>query len=361
MTSARAPVLVHGATGFTGKLVCDALKRRGLAFAIGGRNAEKLDALSRELGGVETVVIDLGDAETIRGAIEGRTIVSACAGPFVQVGEPVLATCARLGVHYVDTTGEQRFVADAAARYMATAEASGACVVPAMGYEIAVADWGCALVAKKIGGAPDAIDVAYMIRPVEGGFDAATSRGTKLSAIGMLADPESKQFVDGALVREAPATIVREFPTPSGKAVTCVSFPSPEAVVVPPHTGARTVRTFMHMGRTQARLLQLARAAVPSIVRLTRPLIEKRIASAPVGPDTRARAARFDVVCEARKGARTERVVVSGSDPYGLTGEIQAYAAERALAGDVTAKGVVAPSVGYDAERALRELGLGVS
>src|SRR6478609_12169826 len=100
----RALVLVHGATGFTGRLVCAALARRGIAFAVSGRSREKVEAVAREFGASESCVIDLGVAESIRGAISGRKIVCACAGPFALVGEAVLATCAKLGVHYVDTT-----------------------------------------------------------------------------------------------------------------------------------------------------------------------------------------------------------------------------------------------------------------
>lgn len=358
---AKAPILVQGSTGFTGRLACDALRRRGIPFAVGGRSPDKLAALAREIGADETCVIDVGDAESVRAAVEGRVLVCACAGPFVQVGEPVLASCARLGVHYVDTTGEQRFVADAVARYQATAEAKGACIVPAFAFEIAVADWACALASQRLGGAPDDLAVVYMNQAVRGGYGGATSRGTKLSALGMMADADARQFVNGAVVREPVAAAVRAFASPKGKVVTAASFPSPESIVTPSHTRARTLRTFMAVGAGLARTLHVARAAIPPLVRVARPLLERRIARGQVGPDAEARAARFDVLAEATKGDRVERVFLSGSDPYGLTGEIQAYAAARAIAGEVKASGVVAPSVGYPPDDAVRALGLTIS
>src|SRR6185295_6854294 len=106
------------------------------------------------------------------------------------IGEPVIASAAGMGVHYVDTTGEQSFVALAVSRYRATAEARGAAIVPAMAYEIALADWGAHLASEDVGGNPDAIAIGYFSR---GG---AATRGTKESALGVLADPEAKQFVD---------------------------------------------------------------------------------------------------------------------------------------------------------------------
>jgi len=199
MVDAKAPVLVHGATGFTGRLVCEALVRRKIGFAISGRNRDRVQKLAAELGGVEACVVDIKDAESIAKGLSGRKMVLACAGPFVDVGEAVLASCARRGIHYSDTTGEQRFVLEARMRYGATAEAKGACIVPAMAYEIAIADWASDLASKRVGGAPDEINILYAVRTASGGYGTSTSRGTKLSALRMLGDREPKQYKNGAL------------------------------------------------------------------------------------------------------------------------------------------------------------------
>ena len=350
----REAVLVHGATGYTGRLVCGALRRRGVPFAIGGRSASRLGELAAELGGVETCVVDLGSVDSVRAAVSGRRVVCACAGPFVEIGEPMLAGCARAGVHYVDTTGEQRFVLDAITRHHATAVASGACVVPGMAFEIALADWGADLAARRVGGAPDAIDVAYLNQPPSGG--AATTRGTKRSIVATLAAADGQQFVDGALRRESSAAVVRTFPRTTGEAVHAVSFPSPEAVVVPSHTGARTVRTFMAMDALSARTLQATRGVTPLLVRMTRGLIDRAIARGAEGPDASGRSqTTFEVLVEARRGDRRARLWMTGGDPYGLTAELQAYAAERLLAG-TRVYGVVAPSVGVPPHEAIAAL-----
>ena len=181
MSSARAAVLVHGATGFTGKLVAATLVARGIPIAVAGRSREKLDTLVAALGNdaIESVVVDIRDSRSVEAALEGRKVVCACAGPFLEVGEPVVAAAAKLGVHYADTTGEQTFVANAKDRHDALAKTKNACVVPAMAYEIAVADWAAHLAAEKVGGDPDSIAVAYLLKTPEGGMQGATSRGTK--------------------------------------------------------------------------------------------------------------------------------------------------------------------------------------
>lgn len=367
----RAEVLIHGATGFTGKLVAEALAKRGIAFAVGGRNPEKLAQLARALSaraaapvrGVETAVIDVRDPASIARALEGRKVVLACAGPFIEVGEPMLAAAARAGVHYADTTGEQSFVALASERHHGTAEASGACIAPAMAYEIAPADWAAHVAAQRLGDAPESIDIVYMLR-ARSSYGATTTRGTKRSMLAMMSDRAAQQFVDGALRREPPAEVVRSFGAPSGRRVTAASFPSPEAIVVPRHTGARTVRTFMVLEKNLARMARLVRRVAPPVVKAAAPLLSRFIEGTAEGPGGEARNAEFDVLAEARRGPSIARVFVSGHDPYGLTAEIQALFAARVLEGRVEARGVVAPSMAISpnvALEALRGTGLALS
>ena len=365
--SEKASVLVHGATGFTGGLVCDLLSKRGMTYAISGRSRERLERLRRRLedaGGApptELCVVDIERTESVNAAVDGRKIVLACAGPFALVGEPILAACARLGVHYADTTGEQRFVADAAKNHQSTCEASRACIVPSMAYEIAPSDWACHLAAERVGGSPDTSEVFYSSRNADGASGSATTRGTKKSILGVLAERAPLQWIDGSLVVEASAEKTMSFALPNGRRLAAASFPSPEAIVVPQHTGARTVRTYMAMGENVARNLHRFRKLAPTLVRATRSLAERWLDRGPVGPEGEDRAGTFTIIAEATKGSERARIALTGSDPYGLTAELQVYAAERALAGAIRAKGVVAPSVAFpprDALIALAHTGL---
>lgn len=353
MVDAKAPVLVHGATGFTGRLVCEALKRRNIGFAISGRNADRLQRLAADVGGVEACTVDIKDAESIAKALGGRRMVLACAGPFVDVGEAILASCARRGIHYADTTGEQRFVLEAKMRYGATAEAKGACVVPAMAYEIAVADWASDLASKGVGGAPEEINVLYAVRTAGGGYGTSTSRGTKLSALRMMGDREPKQYLNGALETERIAEVVRSFTLPNGKQVTAVSFPSPEAVCVPIHSKAHNVRTFMAVGKGAANTIHAFRSIAPTFARAFGSLIAKRISA---GPEEANRNSNFVVLAEAVKGSKKHTVAIVGKDPYGLTAEVQAYAASCAIENAIHVRGVGGPAFAFDAEPAFAEL-----
>ena len=358
MAEKVAPILVHGATGFTGGLVCDLLAARGLPFAIAGRSASRLAALRDRLASSpEVAVLDLSHPASLDAAIAGRRIVLACAGPFGLVGEPIVAACVRHGVHYADTTGEQRFVADISLGYHSRAMESGACIVPAMAYEIAPADWVSHLAAERIGGAPDTIDVFYANSEAKGAAGTPTTRGTKQSILLVLAERAPLQYVDGALVIEAAAEKTTSFALPNGRRLSCASFPSPEAILVPKHTGARTVRTYMAMADSAARNLHRFRRFAPTIVRATHAISRRLVARTGAGPEGAMRTeSTFTVIVEATRGGERCRVALTGSDPYGLTAELQVYAAERALEGAITARGVVGPSVAFSARTAIAAL-----
>ena len=344
-----AKILVWGATGFTGKLVTSALRQRGLDFAIGGRSREKLDALAAELGGVETVVASVDDARSIERALEGRTVVCAVAGPFGLVGEPVFAAAARRGVHYLDTTGEQDFVLKMASRHRDAAESTGAAMVSAFAYEIALADWAASLATADLGKRPERIDIVYSA------LGADTSRGTRLSMARMTA--EGGVFLeDGKHKPERVGGDVRRFSMPWGQA-TAASFPSPEVYTVPRHTGADSVRVYMAVPKTVARAAHLVGPALKLAARAAAPVLPKIMEKTSVGPDDASRSrARFAVRAEARAGRDVASVTLQGVDPYGITAAIIVLGADRLLREPRPKAGVLAASELVDPRAAVEDL-----
>ncbi len=134
------PIVVYGATGYTGRLVSAELARRGATFTVAGRSAAKLAALADSLDTApEVAAVPIDDAAGLRALLDGAGAVIACAGPFVEHGGPVVAAAAETGTHYVDTTGEQPFIrsvfdrwgpiAQSAARRSSAAWASTTCRV----------------------------------------------------------------------------------------------------------------------------------------------------------------------------------------------------------------------------------------
>ena len=104
-------IAVYGATGYTGRLVAQELRRRGLTAVLSGRNASKLEAVKADLGvdwPVRPAAVD--EPAALRAAFAGASVVINCAGPFTFYGAPVIEAAIAAGAHYCDTTGEQPYM-----------------------------------------------------------------------------------------------------------------------------------------------------------------------------------------------------------------------------------------------------------
>src|SRR5579859_7720439 len=99
------PLLLYGATGYTGNLVAREARRQGLMPVLCGRNEGKLRALATDLQ-LEFRVAELADPRLIDRALEGIGVVLNAAGPFSSTAPPLLDACLRAGAHYLDVTGE---------------------------------------------------------------------------------------------------------------------------------------------------------------------------------------------------------------------------------------------------------------
>src|SRR6478609_2397330 len=134
MDADHGPIAVYGATGFTGKLVAAELERRGLGAVLCGRSEAKLAPLAARHGfGFRAARND--DPRALREAFAGCAAVISCAGPFLQVGEPVVEAAIDAGCHYIDTTGETPFIARVLEHHGPAAEAAGVTLVPGIGFD----------------------------------------------------------------------------------------------------------------------------------------------------------------------------------------------------------------------------------
>ena len=357
----RGPIAVYGATGFTGKLVSRELHRRGADFLVAGRNQAKLDALAAELGGVPARAASLDDPAALRALLDPCAAVIACAGPFAEHGEPVLAAAVDRGTHYIDTTGEQPFMQMVFDRYGQRAARNGTALVTGMGFDYAPGDLLASLVADGMGPL-DEIVLAYSVA----GFGA--TRGTALSALGIIGG-DSVIWSDRRR-QKAPRNVDGgdwEFPDPVGRKRT-LRYPSGEQLTVPLHVETNSVRTLLNGMMVPARLAPLAGFAMPALgMALRTPLrraAEGVIGRMPEGPsDEDRKSARFMVSCEARAGTRSRRGVTTGTDVYGLTAVTTSHAALLAAAPDFDRAGALAPAQAFDAAEffaALEDFGVDV-
>jgi short subunit dehydrogenase-like uncharacterized protein len=362
-------ILVYGATGFTGTLVAQALRAQGLDLVLSGRDPGRLDTLAENLasqgaGRLEVRPAAVHDDAALARALAGVEMAVACAGPFARLGEPVVAAAVQAGVPLLDVAGEQEYLRVIYERYESLARKRGVLVLSGMGLEITLGDLGAHVVARAaagtaIGAAPAAdetprvneVCVAYALNRFP------PTAGTRMAAIDALSQPGWVWIGD----RWDPVPPLNErrvvnFGPGMGERST-LSFPSGEVMTVPRHVHAGRVQTFLSLldtgplGDMVTRMARLVSPAVPALVRTAlgaqlRAHIGKGTpAERPSATDRKF--ATFAVACEARLRFENARLVVSGSDPYGVTAAIAAWAVETLRArmqSSVLPMGVRTPS-----------------
>ncbi len=55
---------------------------------------------------IPLLIADTRDQAAVDNVVKQTKVVIACAGPYAQLGTPVVDACVRLGTHYVDITGQ---------------------------------------------------------------------------------------------------------------------------------------------------------------------------------------------------------------------------------------------------------------
>jgi saccharopine dehydrogenase-like NADP-dependent oxidoreductase len=131
-------ILVLGGAGVFGSRICRRLARHpGLRIIAAGRRRAALDALAREVGGVEPLALEAPRALKAALARERPDLVIHTAGPFQAQDYAVAALSIEAGAHYIDIADGRDFVAnfarlDAAARAANVLAVSGASSVPGL-------------------------------------------------------------------------------------------------------------------------------------------------------------------------------------------------------------------------------------
>src|ERR1700704_5420487 len=105
----KKPVVIYGASGYTGRLVAEYLREYGIPFLAAGRDRARVEAAMRAVPGIETADYDVVEAPTtVAGLTElfrGAKVVCNVVGPFIILGPTVVEAALNAGVHYLDTSG----------------------------------------------------------------------------------------------------------------------------------------------------------------------------------------------------------------------------------------------------------------
>lgn len=177
-------IIVYGATGYTGRLVCEYLNAQygvngTVKWAMAGRSMEKLVAVRDELGvsaEISLVVADAGSPDSVREMVARTQVLITTVGPYQLYGSDLVAACASAGTDYVDLCGEPAWMHEMIAAHGAAAKESGARIVFSCGFDSIPFDlgvWFLQQAAQEKFGAP-LPRVKGRVRVMKGTFSGGT-------------------------------------------------------------------------------------------------------------------------------------------------------------------------------------------
>lgn len=201
-------IVVHGATGFTGKQCAAYLGEHApasLRWAVSGRDLKRVEAVKAELAGAKNppagaLQADGTDAAACGAMAREARVVLTTAGPFARFGSGVVEGCVREGTDYVDITGETPWVRDMIDRHHDAAVARGIRIVPCCGFDSIPSDLGTLLVVERLRAHGEATARVTGWFSGRGGLNG----GTLASALN-LGDPEAARRIADPILLNPPS------------------------------------------------------------------------------------------------------------------------------------------------------------
>ena len=200
MSSREFGVVVYGATGYTGRLVCEYLNKQygvngDVKWAMAGRSEEKLKQVRDEMGipaEVPFVVADANNADSVKAMVESTQVVLTTVGPYQKYGSDLVRVCSETGTDYVDLCGEPAWMHEMIAAHGETAKASGARIVFSCGFDSVPFDLGVhflqSAAIEKLG--KPLSRVKGRVRAMKGTFSGGTLESFRLTMKAAAKNPE---------------------------------------------------------------------------------------------------------------------------------------------------------------------------
>ncbi|OKL55960.1 hypothetical protein UA08_08587 [Talaromyces atroroseus] len=230
-----APLIIYGATGYTGKMASEHAKSLGLDFIIAGRTEQKLKSLASLLD-VGYSVFDVDQGGLIDSVLKDASVLLNCAGPFMRTTRAFIDACIRNKVHYLDIAAEIQSYQQAQ-KFEEHAKNANVMLLPGCGGSVAMLGCLASHVVEQVKN-PLEIDIALHVA-------GPMSRGSAISAAENMTS-ECLQLVNGTLVAQD-ASNTAEFDFDDGRGhVTCFPITLPDLLTIQRSANVSNIRTYIH-------------------------------------------------------------------------------------------------------------------
>jgi len=345
------PVVVYGASGFSGRLVVEFLRVYNVPFVAAGRDEARIRDVLDHVPGISTADYEVvqveHDVAALSKLFEGAKVVCNATGPCIYYGDTVIEAALAAGCHYVDTGGETPWVRSVRENWHAKFAAAGLLVAPATAYMSATAE-AAIRAAQEHAPAIDTIEVLSM-------FMGMPTYGSTQTIFGQLQWESiylrENEYVEWPPVTTIEALIPGEFRT--RLALPWGGFPHPVWFKDDP----RINNVMAFGGLLDRSLMENVVAGQRDYQEQIRPLPpeeQKRILAeiadslqAGTPPRENRRHQRTIDVVSARGSLESIQVVVHGQGAYLQTGLIQAFAAHHLVYRPPRATGFASPCTAF--------------
>lgn len=332
----KAPVVVYGASGFSGRLVVEYLREYNVPFIAAGRSRKRMEEVLAKVPGIETASFEIaetgGSAEELTKIFSGAKVVCNTVGPFIYNGPRVIEAALEAGCHYLDISGEQAWIRQIAEQWSSKFAARGLLAAPATAFMSASSDAAIRLCLETAN--VDTIETVTMFK----GIPTFGSTQTIFAVI-----QTDAQFLEQNQYKPWPKATRYDVSIPgcvqSQLALAWGGFPHP--VWYKNHPQVANVRSFG--GLLDRQIMEGVAATEKLFEEQIRPLPkaeqEKRLAdmaNAVQGgtpPRENSREQRTIDVVAGRGSTEVVHCVVVGTCCYKQTGLIQAFAAHNLVSG----------------------------
>ncbi|MFI8748193.1 saccharopine dehydrogenase family protein [Pseudomonas sp. NPDC077186] len=169
---AKYPVVVYGASGYTGMLIMDWLIDQNIPFTAVARSAARVkEMMAQRVVRLESATYEIieceHNVEALTKAFTGARVVCNTVGPFVNFGLVGVEAALKAGCHHIDTTGEQSYIRAVRDQFGELYRQAGLLVSPSLSYMYSYAEIAAELALEHPG--IDALETSTLCRgPREG-------------------------------------------------------------------------------------------------------------------------------------------------------------------------------------------------
>ena len=347
-TQRNYDLVVYGAYGYTGRLITEVCKSKGLKILLSGRSAEHLKKLSDEFS-FDFRAVSIEDSVGLRELVSTAKAVIHCAGPFAHTAQQMATACLESSTHYLDITGEHEVFT-----YLHSlddqARNAGVMLMPGVGFDVVPTDCLAAHLKNRLPGATH-LQLAFA------GIPTGVSRGTARTATQSFGK-ESLVRINGVLrsVGKKPKTALINYGEKTLNSV-CISWG--DIVTAWYTTGIPNIEVYMAASSGLVNSIRLAlRWGWFFQLGPVKRFILKKISQRPAGPSEEVlRTGKTLVFGKAWNGDMSVESRLVTTNGYRLTADMAVIIAEKVVHGNFRT-GFSTPAACYGSDLVLEASGI---